>query len=337
MNILYVSHESNLGGATRSLLGIIDELQDKVNVFVLTSSKSGELTNELKKRNVKVISVKYCWWMGLKPNSLMEKYIKYTLQYFITYINALIISFVIRNMKIDIIHSNSSVVNMGALISKFSGIPHIWHIREFGEEDHNLFFKYNKINCFKFMNEYSCKVITISKAVYEKYKNYIDKDRLCIIYNGISKEYMQKKVYVEKSRVNILISGSLAPGKGQKEAILAIRKLCDEGFKNMKLNIAGRGDKEYINELEKIVKKYKLQDYISFLGYIVDMKELRKKSDIELVCSKKEAFGRVTIEAMMSMMPVIGSNSKLSQAKPFFATTPGGREQTVNKIYQIII
>lgn len=309
MNILYISHESTLGGATRSLLGIIDELQDKVNVFVLISSKSGELVNELKKRNVKVISVKYCWWMGLKSNSLINKYIKYTLQYLITYINALRISFVIKDMKIDIIHSNSSVVNMGALISKFSGIPHVWHVREFGEEDHNLFFKYNKTNCFKFMNKYSCKVITISKAVYEKYKNYIDKNKLCIIYNGISKEYMQKKLCVENNKVNILISGSLAQGKGQKEAILAIKKLRHEGFKNMKLNIAGRGKEEYINELKKIVQKYGLQDYVDFLGYIDDMKELRQKIDIELVCSRKEAFGRVTIEAMMSMMPVIGANT----------------------------
>jgi len=31
--------------------------------------------------------------------------------------------------------------------------------------------------------------------------------------------------------------------------------------------------------------------------------------DIELVCSKSEAFGRVTIEAMMSMNPVIASDT----------------------------
>lgn len=31
--------------------------------------------------------------------------------------------------------------------------------------------------------------------------------------------------------------------------------------------------------------------------------------DVELVCSKSEAFGRVTIEAMMSMNPVIASNT----------------------------
>ncbi len=40
------------------------------------------------------------------------------------------------------------------------------------------------------------------------------------------------------------------------------------------------------------------------------MKELRK-TDVELVCSKGEAFGRVTIEAMMAGNPVIGSDTEL--------------------------
>ena len=39
------------------------------------------------------------------------------------------------------------------------------------------------------------------------------------------------------------------------------------------------------------------------------MLEIRKNMDLELVCSRCEAFGRVTIEAMMSMIPVIGANT----------------------------
>ena len=38
------------------------------------------------------------------------------------------------------------------------------------------------------------------------------------------------------------------------------------------------------------------------------MKELRNNIDIELVCSRNEAFGRVTLEAMLHGIPVVGSN-----------------------------
>ena len=40
----------------------------------------------------------------------------------------------VQSLNIDIIHSNSSVINFGAYLSKALGIPHVWHFREYGEE-----------------------------------------------------------------------------------------------------------------------------------------------------------------------------------------------------------
>ena len=48
---------------------------------------------------------------------------------------------------------------------------------------------------------------------------------------------------------------------------------------------------------------------MTLLGMVKDMPSLRKKMDVELVCSVCEGFGRVTIEAMMSSNPVIGSDT----------------------------
>ena len=48
---------------------------------------------------------------------------------------------------------------------------------------------------------------------------------------------------------------------------------------------------------------------ITFTGYVSDMAGLRKTTDVELVCSAMEAFGRVTAEAMLSSNPVIGADS----------------------------
>ena len=309
MNVLYISHERNLGGASRSLLGIIDELKENINAFVLTNAKSGDFLDELKKRKVNIIYSKYYWWMSYKANNIIKIFIKYRIHYFINYISALRLSFIVKKLNIDIIHSNTSVIDIGALVSKFSGIPHIWHIREFGKEDHNIYFNFNSNKCFNFMNKQSSKVIAISEAIYNKYKFYINKYKLCIIYNGIPKSCLQIKDDRKFINVNILISGYIVQGKGQKEAILSIKELIDLGYNNVKLNIAGRGNQDYISELNGLVKNLKLDSNIKFLGYISNMKELRRNMDIELVCSKKEAFGRVTVEAMMSMMPVIGSNT----------------------------
>ena len=72
---------------------------------------------------------------------------------------------VVKEQSIDIIHTNSSVLNTGGILAVMTGVPHVWHIREFGQEDFGFFsvWKYERI-C-RFMNSHSDKVIAISQAV----------------------------------------------------------------------------------------------------------------------------------------------------------------------------
>ena len=63
MNILFVSHETTLGGATLSMLGIIDELAEKNEISVLVRKKNGPLIQELSKRAVNIIYLKYYSWL----------------------------------------------------------------------------------------------------------------------------------------------------------------------------------------------------------------------------------------------------------------------------------
>ena len=52
-----------------------------------------------------------------------------------------------------------------------------------------------------------------------------------------------------------------------------------------------------------------LRDYVRFEGAQRNVKKYYEKADVFLMCSKSEAFGRVTVEAMMSGCLVIGANS----------------------------
>ncbi|KFI85159.1 glycosyltransferase [Bifidobacterium pullorum subsp. saeculare DSM 6531 = LMG 14934] len=92
--------------------------------------------------------------------------------------------------------------------------------------------------------------------------------------------------------------------KGQDQAISAVCRLIDKGY-NIRLYIAGDiEDRSIINEIDSLHSKY-----IFTLGRVEDMKSLRKSMDLALVCSRSEAFGRVTIESMLSHLPVIGANA----------------------------
>lgn len=265
----------------------------------------GDLTKVLKE---KCIPYEICFY---KPWVTREKNMfKNAASYACNLLAAYYISMIAKKSKIDLIHTNSSAVNVGALAAKISKIPHIWHIREFLKEDYNLEFKSGWKKSVDFINNNSDVVIAISDKIAEKYKNDVEKGKLRTIYNGIS----LKDVYLTREAVSnqlnqvvLLLVGVIIPNKGQEEAILAVKKLVDEGFTNVVLNIVGDGD--YKPTLEIMVVELNLKNNIKFLGYISDVNEVRANSNIALMCSKAEAFGRTTIEAMLAKLPVVGANS----------------------------
>ncbi len=311
MNIMYINHENALGGGTRSLLGIIDRVISNKDVHItviIPHIGNGLLENELKIRKINYYKLYYNWWMIPQNRNIFIPKIKTQI---VNYTAAQNIAKIAFNNQIDIIHSNSSVINMGALVSKITGIPHIWHIREFGEEDHNLKFINRRSKCINFINENSSRVIAISKAVYEKYASEIIHDKLELIYNGVEERDLSEKVNIlNKKEFNILLAGAIKENKGQKQAILAIEKLINDfGYKNIFLFLAGSDENGYMDYLEQLVKQKRIESNIKFLGYTEEIDKIRDVMDLELVCSKKEAFGRVTVEAMMSGNPIIGSNT----------------------------
>lgn len=311
MNILYFAHASGIGGAALSLLGIIDELRKENQICVVVSIKKGFLVDELRKRDIPVYHRHSFMWMlapAKTPAGTFIKKIIYKGLCLNNYLCAYSLKKTVKRQNIDVIHTNASVINTGGILSFMTGIPHVWHIREFPQEGLGFFPVWNYERLCNFMNDHSDKVIAVSRAIAEKFQDKIAPDKLEIVYNGVKKENKQYKTEIrdKQSTVEYLISGSIVAQKGQEDAIRAVALLVKRGYSNFRLSIAGAGD---TSPLEKLINEENLTDYVSVLGIVKDMPALRKKTDVELVCSAWEAFGRVTVEAMMSSNPVIGSDT----------------------------
>lgn len=94
------------------------------------------------------------------------------------------------------------------------------------------------------------------------------------------------------------------------DAVKAIDCLVHEyGLKNIHLRIVGGGKGAYYEKIKKHIRENHLQNYIEILPFQEDLKELRKNTDIALMCSGNEALGRVTIESMLSENLVIGADA----------------------------
>lgn len=311
MNILFFAHESRLGGANLSLLGMIEQMQQRHNIFVVVPIKEGFMVDELKKREIPVYYQHSFWWL-LAPEATSGKTILKKMVYKIlclnNYLCAVRLKKIVKKKKIQVIHTNSSVLNTGGILASMTGIPHVWHIREFGQEDFGFFpvWNYEKIGCF--IDTHSAKVVAISQAVALKYKRIISPEKLEIVYNGVSEKNKIQKVKVKsyQDRLEYLISGRISPEKGQDEAVKAIALLVKKGYRNLHLSIAGPGN---TSSLKEIIVRENIGDFVSILGTVEDMPALRRKMDVELVCSLCEGFGRVTVEAMMASNPVIGSDT----------------------------
>jgi phosphatidylinositol alpha-mannosyltransferase len=126
-----------------------------------------------------------------------------------------------------------------------------------------------------------------------------------IIPNGID---LSKYENLKKKRnKNVLFIGRLEKRKGVKYLIDAFKETSN---KKSKLIIAGDGPDR--QKLETYVKQLKIEDRVTFLGYITENKKLKLLSTVGLVCSPAlygESFGIVILEAMAMGVPILAGNN----------------------------
>lgn len=310
LNILYVAHERKLGGATLSLLTLIDEMKARGHrVYVVVPTGRCPLALELKKRKVPFVSVFFAW---IQMPSYWNKITKLCFRclYLLEPLQVSYIYHIMRYKRIDLVHSNSAVTDFGAKLAEKLQCKHIWHIREFGDADYNFEYLKGKEATWKWMNAHTDKFIFISKCLCDYFKGYADPNKSQNIYNGISENYIIHRNYSEKEKIVFLISGNLVRGKGQMLVLQAANELKRKNYK-FEVWIAGSASsmsdsKLYERDLRSYIDR-NLQGIAVMLGRVSDMKGLREKADVEIVASQKEAFGRVTVEAMFAGMPVIAS------------------------------
>lgn len=309
MNILFITHFDGFYGSSNSLLGLIQGLKAyDVNPFVVVPAKS-KFTDLLEENKIpyKLLN-NLPWWVALKPISLL-RIVKTSIRilqsifFFNKYID---------EWKIDCVITNSSVIASGRLVSILKKIPHIWFIREFGDLHFSLNFIFPNYLSKKLI-ESSDAIICNSKAIKDYYFK-SDNKNAYVVYNGIAlKEkfdllFEQHDHKPKEEFYKFAIVGGISSAKGQAEAIRAVGRIINEGYK-VKLIVAGSGKRDFINELHQLVQDLGINDAISFLGFVDDPYSVYSKADCLLMCSEYEAFGRVTAEAMSTGLPVIGKNS----------------------------
>ncbi len=312
IKILFCFHYSDLNnGGIRSMIDVIENVikNDNVIVYIVYPTRKNTAIDYLEKLGVKTIFLPF---YKLNYNKTVKKGIwKYTIKKIMSPFLFFKLKQIVKKEKINIIYSNTIVIDYGFILSKMTKLPHIWHIREFGKEDHGILLRGGEKALYYKLNN-SKGIIYISKAIEKKYSPHI-RDEIFqeVIYDDISKAFINKKSNFNINLDNSLkatIIGAIQEGKGQLVAVKAVEKANKLGAK-IELHICGKKIGSYYSEVNNYVKDHKLSDQVYFDGFKTKMNEYRADMDIGIVASRSEAFGRVTVEGMLSNLAMIGADS----------------------------
>ena len=309
MNILFITHYPHLYGSIRSVIDLADGLEALgVNSFFIIPEE-GDFSQWLQEHHKSYSILPVPRWVSVEPCNLRQKV---RLLGEITRSTRLIRDW-IDTWNIDIVYTNTSVTPVGRMVARSARLPHIWHIREFGDLDFSLRYILPKWLCRWFIRT-STAIICNSEAVRHYYFNNKPYNHVHVIYNGIATR-SQFDTYREKASslttnpvYTFLIIGSLSAKKGQNTALRALAELRQRGIR-ARLLVAGSGRESSRVNLLTLAAELGITGDVEFLGYISDPYEAYFKSDCLLMCSEHEAFGRVSAEAMSACLPVIGRNS----------------------------
>lgn len=307
-SILFIFHSPFRGGAELASLELLKGFVKKgFSCSVLVSGK-GFVYEELK--NLKLDNIYFVdlpWWIlndGLSKDELLKKIINSSVE---------VLEILIEN-KFDFVYTNTCVIPQGAIASFILGIPHIWHIHEFGEKDHSLKFLLDFEERAKFLDKTSSKIILNSKALKKDFDEVIDNKKSIVSYYNIELPKVDNNSKIDffrnKDFLKLLLIGQIKSGKGQFIVVEAIKYFIDNFGKKIELVIVGNsGDNNYFENLKKFISDNNLGEIISIHNFVNNPTSLFESADVVLMSSFFEAFGRVTVEAMMCGKPVIGSNS----------------------------
>lgn len=315
MKILFVTHYSDLLGANRSLLTLVKYLKENTNyVPIVLLPHKGQLVDELVNNNITYY--KYPLFISIYKRRKLLNVLKGLLKESLNILISAYLYFVFKGLDIRIIHTNSSVTNIGAYLAFLMKVPHIWHFREFAKEHFKCHFNCGEKYQVYIWNNFASIIVVISNSLKEYYCQLLNKAKIIVVYNGVSipQNGIVKK---EKGNFHIAVTGCVYPEKHQDVILKAINKVVyDYKTTNLHLHIYGNFESdEYRSVMLNMVTQLDLDRYVTFYGYTPNVVVKSNFCHIGILASEYEAFGRVTIEYMMNgMIPIVsdsGANKEI--------------------------
>ena len=215
------------------------------------------------------------------------------------------ISELLENRDIHIVHTNNSTLIVGGDIARKMKVRHVWHFRGFMDLD----FGWYPLKGWRNLKRKIARtdaVIGVTNAVLSHFIS-PDCDNAHIIYDAVRSK-KDRCLVLPKNKFFLFCAARLCRTKGVELAIKAFG-LSGLGKDGYRLRIVGSCEARYSSILKELATDYDVLGHIDFAGYSKDVKEHMQNATAFLMCSENEGLGRVTVESMFYGCLVIGKSS----------------------------
>jgi glycosyltransferase involved in cell wall biosynthesis len=306
LRVLFVSHTAELNGAERMLLQTLTGLDRKKVFPLLAVPRSGPLADEAARTGAPVFVVRSKWWLSGR-NGVWKQ----PAAWLWNIPSVLRLRSLVRREGVDLVFSNSSANFGGALAARLADVPHVWSIHEIlGGPRRLLSFLLGSRMLVWAIESLSQAVIVNSEATAAPFGR---SSRIRRVPNGIDlrsaagrrDDRLRRRLGFEKKHKVVGVVGKITPGKGQREAILALAGLSARRPDVRLLCVGVVGDPRYFASLRELVRRRGLESRVVFSGYVADIFSYIRLMDLLLITSRSESFGRTAVEAMAAGVPVL--------------------------------
>jgi glycosyltransferase involved in cell wall biosynthesis len=302
MRILWVSHSAGLAGAERALLeGVKGLSSEGISINIVVPSQ-GPLVPALSSLSVSVSVMSYGWWMS--PNNWKSLYYRPAncARNFGAWPKVLRF---LRDLAPDLVVTNTLTIPIWALASKHLGLPHVWYLHESGIAEEDTFDLGTRWT-FKLIDALSRLIIVNSKSAGSSLNPLIPRKKIRLATYAVETPVGVNGRKASHDIFRMALVGRVCLNKGQAEAIEAMSLLVRQGLK-VHLKIVGNTESEFSRQLRRRTSDLDLEHNVEFVAFSDNPFEYVIDTDLALMCSHREAFGRVTVEAMKMGKPVVGA------------------------------
>lgn len=310
MKLVFLSHESSCtGGAQKCLLDLLKGIKGKYpdwHIYMVFPNQGDFIdTCSCYLDGYKILRMK--WWLhsGNRPITIRKRF---------SYICKLLKSSIkllcyLQQVKPDYGITNTIVIPHLAISSKLLGIKHCWFIHEFPNstwDDNHFILKSQTV--FRLVDKLSAKVLVPSEYAKCYYQNSIKNDKLNVIIQAVellSIPNLNQKREIHE-RYTILLVGAFDSNKGQMELLRAVKEIVNAG-RDIYCYLVGP-DIGLMSTCQDYVRANNLDNNVEIVSFTKQISLYYYMTDVLLVCSTLESFGRVAVEGQKCGLPVILSD-----------------------------